>query len=233
MTDKQKYSPPEKEAPDHIFTFVRAMVSAIPVIGGPGVELISSLLSAPIEKRKLQWMGDIAEAIRDLEQNSSINLKLLKNNDVFIDTVLNATQIALRNHQEEKRRALIKTIKNSAFPDPDRTFIQSALNFIDSLTPWHIRVLKFLSSPKRWEKDQNRKIGRILGMDLYDLLDQAFPELRDHRDIEIQVVGDLFFRELINIHPTLSPGAKGLDMYDHLMREHATTTGLRLLAILS
>ena len=42
------------------------------------------------------------------------DLDSLKRNEKFIDTVLQATQIALRSHQEEKRTALRNAVMNTA-----------------------------------------------------------------------------------------------------------------------
>ena len=47
-----------------------------------------------------------------------IDLKSLQTNDIFIDTVLKATQAAIRTNQQEKKKALLNAVLNAALPNP-------------------------------------------------------------------------------------------------------------------
>lgn len=59
-----------------------------------------------------------------------------------VSIVLQATQIALRTHQTEKRMALRNAVMNAALPQaPEEGLQQMFLHFIDTFTEWHLRLL--------------------------------------------------------------------------------------------
>lgn len=61
---------------------------------------------------------------------------------------MHATQIALRSHQTEKlnalRNAIVNVAKGSA---PDEVLQNVFLNFVDSFTEMHLKILKVFQSP--------------------------------------------------------------------------------------
>jgi len=71
-------------------------------------------------------------------------LESLGENAAFVTTALQATQIALRTHQEEKLEALRNAVVNSAsdrsLDDDTRSIF---LTFVDAFTPTHLRILKY------------------------------------------------------------------------------------------
>jgi hypothetical protein len=70
-------------------------------------------------------------------------LESLAANPTFVTTVLQATQIALRTHQEEKLEALRNAVANSGgnqLQDDTRAVF---LNLVDTFTPTHLRILKY------------------------------------------------------------------------------------------
>jgi len=65
-----------------------------------------------------------------------------------VTAVLEATRIAMRTHQEEKLEALRNMVINSALPNSlDDVKNSIFLGMIDTLTPLHIIVLKYLNYP--------------------------------------------------------------------------------------
>jgi hypothetical protein len=61
---------------------------------------------------------------------------------------MHATQVALRNHHTEKREALCNAVLNVASGNAPQDNIQLMfLDFIDTLTPWHLRILHFFQNP--------------------------------------------------------------------------------------
>ena len=229
MVEKKKFSVPQPTVGEHAHTVGRAIASYIP----GAVELFNSIVIPPLEREREKWMEEVGQSLRQLE-SEGIDIEALKDNPNFIDTVLHATQIAVRNHQEEKRRALKILVLNSARPDPpDQTFFQTALHLIDTLTPWHFRVLKFLASPKQWEEENARKIPRVVWPNIYQVLGAAFPELEENPDITQQVLIDLSSRGLISIRPQFYGEPTPQDQtYEKLMEKNATIPGVRLLCIL-
>ena len=67
--------------------------------------LLNYLITPPLEKRRNEWLDALGTRLVELEKEKGISLEDLKENDEFIDIVIQATQIALRSSQEEKKEA--------------------------------------------------------------------------------------------------------------------------------
>ena len=143
---------PESEKWDKGHAAVKAGLAIIPSIGGTVAELFSIIIAPPLEKRRNQWLDDIAERLKSLEGVvDGFRVEDLSQNETFITVVMHATQVAIRNHQQEKLEALRNAVLNAAMleaPEDDRQLM--FLNFIDELTPWHLRVLHFFDDPEIW-----------------------------------------------------------------------------------
>jgi len=120
MTTSRKYEPPKPSKEDAVHAGIRAGLSIIPV----ATELFQHFVTPPLERRRERWMDEVGKALQDLEENKGVKLEELQSNDVFIDTLLQASQIAIRNSQQEKRRALRNAILNAALPNPPEQSLQ-------------------------------------------------------------------------------------------------------------
>jgi len=109
-----------------------------------------------------------------------------------VTVAMQATQIALRNHQEAKLEALRNAVLNAALPNPPQEDEQMIfLRLIDQLTPWHLRVLSVLDEPVRWmERHGVANPGWGMG-GTATVLEQCIPELRGQRDTYDQIARDL------------------------------------------
>ena len=200
MTD-EKYQPPEQNREDKAYAAGRALLSTIPWVGGAAVELFQLIVTPPIERRRNDWMKKIGEAVQALERDKGIKPQELQSNDVFIDTLLQATQIALRTSQQEKLEALRNAVANSALPHPiEQTLQQMFLNWIDTFTVWHIRLLNLFHNPQKWAQDNNRPLPTNISMGGTELIiEHAFPELSKDRALYDQIWRDLYQSGLVNI----------------------------------
>lgn len=111
-------TPPKPGKGDVAHALARAGLRAIPVAGAAATELLNAIVTPLLERRMQQWMEAVAEAFREIEATKGINLEDLRNNDVFIDIVLQASQIALRSSQEEKLEALRNAVLSAALLNP-------------------------------------------------------------------------------------------------------------------
>lgn len=81
------------------------------------------------------------------------------------------------------------------------------VSFIDSLTPWHLRILKLFDNPKAWFEINNITKPNIYSGGLSHILEVAYPQLRGRRDLYDQLFKDLFSKGLVSIdglHTTMS-----------------------------
>ncbi len=198
MTE-DKLQPPKKTKGDAAHAIVKAGLSAVPVIGGPAAELFQNIIQPPLEKRRVEWMQEVGEKLRELEE-SGLNIEELQENEEFISAVMHASQIALRTHQNEKLQALRNAILNVAKGQVPEEALQNVfLNLIDSFTELHLRILKLFQNP---EPPPNLSMGG-----LSNVLEHNIPELRGRRELYDQIWKDLYSRGLVNadgLHATIT-----------------------------
>lgn len=143
MTD----SLPHKTIGDHIHLGARTLISAIPTLGGPALELFNAVVAPPLERRRNRWLNELADRIYALEGEKRLNLDELGKNEGFISAVMNATTAALRSHQKEKLAALRNAVLNSALGQcPDEAKGAMFLALVEQFTVWHLLILRELSA---------------------------------------------------------------------------------------
>jgi hypothetical protein len=192
--------PPEKKTGGDVAREVaRAAASVVPVAGGPIQVLVENVFQAPLEKRRQQWLAEVAGVITDLQNEiAELTPENLAKNDVFVTVALNAAPIALRNHQREKLDALRNAMYNSVRPGaPSEDEQVTYLSLVDQLTPWHIRLLVLLHDPAGWmTKNGVHNPGWGMG-GRSTVLEHCIPELRGERDTYEPLVSDLQTRGLL------------------------------------
>lgn len=130
------------------------------------------------------WQQEVPDALNELQSNKGINLEKLQKNEEFFDILLQAISIGIRSHQDEKRLALKNAIIHSATDATiDFAIKQSFLNYIDTLTVWHINLLLLMDNPSGWfkEKNQATPTGGFGGIENVILV--AYPNLREKKII--------------------------------------------------
>lgn len=146
-------------------TLTKILASGVPIIGPVGAEIIALLIQPQITKRRDEWLAGLGAAVaRLLQEKNGPTADDLANNEAFTTAVLHATLIALRTHQQEKRRALRNAVLNVAAgtaPSDDLQMI--FLDAIDALTPSHLRLLAFLKDPRAWALAHDRPFPSVNG----------------------------------------------------------------------
>ena len=184
-----KLSVPKKTGGDAAHAVAKAGLSAIPIAGGAAAELFQYVVQPPLEKRRERWMADVGEKLRDLEANG-LKLEDLQGNQQFVSAVMHASQVALRTHQESKRRALRNAILNVATGQaPDETLQHLFLEFVDAFTELHLRILKLFQAPT---PPPSMSMGG-----LSHVLEHNMPELQGHQELYKQLWRDLYSRGLV------------------------------------
>lgn len=190
---------PREVAGDHLHTLARAGLSAVPIVGGPAVELFQMLMVPPLRKRQQEWMESVAVKLRELEDKHQCVVEELRNHDTFIDTMIQASQAAVRTASQEKREALRNAVLNAALPSSlDDTHQQIYIGLIEMLTDWHLRMLALFENPIKWFTDRGKQPPRweIAGS-LSTVITAAFPELSSERELYDLVGNDLLQRGLL------------------------------------
>jgi hypothetical protein len=120
---------------------VKAVISQIPGVS----QFYNDFVRSPSQKRLNKVLEAIVADIERLkaETRGQVNL----DNPSFQTTLMNALQIVMRNHQEEKILALKNAVLNSSFIHPIDDDLQFMfLHWIDEFTPSHLKILVSLKS---------------------------------------------------------------------------------------
>ena len=220
MTYEHNGPPNKRSGGDYLHSLTRAGISLIPFAGAPASELLNILVTPPLERRKQEWLTGIGERLRKLEEEG-VSLEDLRNNEDFIDVVMEASLSAMRTHNAEKKTALRNAVVNCAKGDAPESALQKMfIAYIDDFTVWHIKLLELLSDPSEWARRHNHEFPRLPMGELNNIVESAFPELRGRRDLYDQIWRDLYSRGLTDtdsLHGTMSG--------DGLMERRASSIG--------
>ena len=181
---------PEPSKSDALHALAKAGISLLPIVGGPGVELFQHLIQPPLEKRRIAWMGEVGQKLRELEERG-LDLSALQGNEQFITAVMQASAAAIRTHQQATLNALRNAVVNIALGESaDETFHHLLLGFIDEFTEMHLRLLAFAKAPV--------PPARLSMGGLSTVLEDNIPTLRGQDILYNQLWKDLYTRGLVN-----------------------------------
>lgn len=182
-------TPPTRTKADIAHSVIKAGLSAIPMIGGPATELFQHVVQPPLDRRRQEWMNSIGEKLLQLE-SQGLDLAALRDNEEFISAVMQASQIALRSHQNEKLEALRAAISNVALgQSPGDAELHMMLGLVDNLSVLQIEILRVFQRP---EVPPSMSMGG-----LSNVLEHNLPKLRGQEHLSRQLWRDLYARGLV------------------------------------
>ena len=162
----------------------KGLLGAVPVIGSLASEIFGLIVTPPLEKRRADWMYEIAKKLKELENNQKIDFKELAENEQFIDVVLQATTLALKTSEKKKIDCFKNAILNTAVGKlPDKTKSQIFLNQLDRFIVWHIIILDFINSPRNWFKKNGKTPPNDTVESIYSIIAGAFPDLKNQDEL--------------------------------------------------
>jgi phenylalanyl-tRNA synthetase beta subunit len=153
-----EHEPPEPGPGDQVSAVVRAALGAIPILGQAAQELLHHVITPPLARRQQEWMNDVAETLRQLEATDQIDVQ----NPVFIDTLLTASQQAMRTSQKAKLEALLSATLNSALSHHGLSVVQQQvfLALVERYTDLHLMLLKMFDEPSNWQSKDGRRVDK-------------------------------------------------------------------------
>jgi hypothetical protein len=195
-------------ADDYINTGTKAGLTTIPVIGGIAAEYFSMLVPPAIQKRRDEWLTEIYYRLKALEDKfEGFKVENLAKNDLFINTLIQTTEIALKTSDKEK----IECLKNAVINSSGITNIEESeqmifLNCIARYSPLHLKLLHFLTDPQRYGNSRGITYPQWSMGGLGTVIEFTFPELKNRQDLYDQIVEQM-----------ISDGLLQKGMYLHAM----------------
>ena len=227
--EKELIDPSVELASEKAHRLTRASLAAVPALGGSLVEAFNALIEPPMARRKTAWMVQVTDALNELFQKGVLTEEDLQQNEKFFTTLVHASNVAIKNHEQEKLDALRNAVINSALPDaPEDTLQQLFLNLVDSCTSWHLALLKLFQGPDQWAAENNHQFPSWSMGGLTAVIESAFPDLKAHKDLYRLVWQELYRNGLVNtdeLGTTMSVGG--------MMEKRTTPIGDQFVAFIS
>ena len=152
-----------------------------------------------IADAKNGWRASRRLSTSSMTESMGLAWAGLADNESFITALLHASQAAVRTHEQEKRSALRNAVVNAALPSaPDDELQIIFLNYVDELTPTHLRILRVLDDPETFLRTNGISYSPGIASSVRAMLIAALPDLEPRSDA-LQAFGrDLFGRHLTN-----------------------------------
>lgn len=152
MTKDEGPPPPSKRtAGDVAHDLTRAVLSAIPFVGGPAEVLFASIFEKPIERRRDATLSLLMSAVATLQQHPDVDFEALRNSDDFYEFAHDVLRAAIRAHRQEKLRALQNLLVNAALPGaPGEAKARVFLRMVDELDVHHLLLMELMAAPQRF-----------------------------------------------------------------------------------
>jgi hypothetical protein len=195
LTPSARVEPtPERTAFDYGLSTAKVMALVFPFLG-PGVSLLE-ILTAPSRGRRLtDWCERFRLHFNELSQKvAGLTPEALAKDEAFVSAFAQATQAALRTHQQEKLDALRNAVLNVALgrePDADRQ--GQFLSLVDRFTAAHLIphliLLRFFQDPSGHFEKRRIPIPTVpVGTKClaYELVCIAMPELHQKLQSPLQ-----------------------------------------------
>jgi hypothetical protein len=157
FVDENELKPyPEKDVSDYMRSPIDAAASSVIPFGD---KILASVLGNSLSKRRDDWLKALAEKVQELLRKKYLTVKDLQDNDRFIDTVFQATQIAIKTSQKEKHEALKNAIINTSFDTAfDDSLSQVFIGLIEQLTPVHLNMLRIFEDVAAYGEEHKNHI---------------------------------------------------------------------------
>ena len=214
---------------DILYAAVKAGLGSIPVLGSAATELFGLVVTPPLDKRRQEWMNEVAEKLKALEENNQVDFSKLSQNEQFIDTIIQATTIAIKTSEKEKIVALRNAVTNTALDEaPEKTKSQIFLNLVDSFTVWHLKILTFFDNPKAWFQRAGQSPPNLMMGSMFSVLKSAYPSLAGQDELV-----DLIWNDLHNAGLHNTSGLKTMMSGDGALAERTTELGKEFIQFIS
>lgn len=200
---------PEIDNKDLAHNIMRAGINLIPGVGGSLATVFETVFSAPIDKRKEEWLVSLAKTVDELcEIVENLSLEKLSKDEEFVSIILQTSNIAIRMHEKEKLIKLRNAVKNSILIENiDEIKKVIFIRIIDQVTLLHFRVLSFLSSPEYYIdeiKTKTEKSPNTITSTYYSSLspvwDLTYDDIKSDNPLLDLIVSELKNYGLVNIN---------------------------------
>lgn len=183
---------------DFLNKALKAGIGSLPVVGAALTEFFNFVVADPAQERRDDFLRETLERLLALQQShDQLSAEALRDNEAFQATMLQAARLATSTASSEKRVLLQNAVLNSAIGTIEENIRQIFLEMIESMTPMHIKLLKFLDDPKASSKAVESAKSMMMGS-MDHIITAALPDVTQDPELFRRLVGDLYRFALTN-----------------------------------
>lgn len=142
--------------------------------------LFGSLIGPLLSERREVWYQELKDAFEKLETKvNGFNFEESIIQDKVVDALIQATLIAIKTSETEKRELLRNAILNiSQKINIDKDMQTTYLQLIDELTPTHIKILTYFENPEKILEEKGIGLEGVTMTGSTYFLEKAYPEIK-------------------------------------------------------
>jgi len=172
------------------------MIAGLVPMGSAAYELITTIVVPLHEKKKQEFINDLAIRLKRLEDQSQIDVEELAQNEEFNTIITKAILLAQQNHQKEKLEALRNIVLNSTEwlnkGEPIFDWSHKFLMIVDQISPLHILLLKTFRYPAKAARQRNVNFDEMVSASNKEVFFKIYPNLKDRSALAIQCWKELY-----------------------------------------
>lgn len=199
MTDpKQKREIVQSEARDK----TAKMIAGLVPMGSAAYELLTTLVVPLHEKKKREFINDLAIRLKKLEEKGQLDVEKLAKNEEFNIIITKAILLAQQNHQKEKLNSLKSIVINSAIDiksgalDYERQ--NMFLKIIERIDETQFIMLRLFYKPNLYLDEAGKPELKNSTDRVSRLFLKVFPELEKQEDLLSQMWRELYTFGLVS-----------------------------------
>ena len=186
MSEKKELS--SKNLGQTFKTAVKALISAVPTLGGPISTIIGDIQSIRKEKRFLEFINGLREDLHNF--SDCVNAEFVSKED-FLDIFEQTARKIVMTRQEAKRTAFRHILSNAILSsDVSYDEVEEFLSLVERFREEHIFLLSILQNPVKYDEETGNRVGKGGGMatSISQIMEQLLPDWTENLILEVATV---------------------------------------------
>jgi hypothetical protein len=211
-------------------TAVKALISAVPFLGGPILAVIGDIQSIRKEKRFIEFINGLQEDIHNL--SGHVNAEFISKED-FLDIFEQTARKIVMTRQEAKRTAFRHILSNAILSSNiSYDEVEEFLSLVERFREEHIFLLSILRDPVKYDEETGNRVGKGGGRmtSISQIMRQLLPGW--NKDLILEVTTVLENERLIQ-HITAKYNMTLTDQGINHLVNSLTPKGMRFVAFIS
>jgi len=169
-------------------TAIKALTSAVPILGGPILTIIGDIQSIRKEKRFFEFINGLREDLHNFSDR--VNAEFVSKED-FLDIFEQTARKIVMTRQEAKRTAFRHILSNAILSsDVSYDEVEAFLSLVERFREEHIFLLSILRDPVKYDEEAGNRVGKGggIGTSISQIMKQLLHDWTEDLILEVTTV---------------------------------------------